>query len=133
MNVELCEIPGVEHGGILVVRALCVNGKSEVLEALSEWRASAPHEHKRIIGGLNIIKRLSPKEGARHPRVSPDRMGRGIYELCNREGGNARLLFFYDRDSRLIVVSNSFWKGRRDQESAFERAAQLKSIYESSY
>lgn len=133
MQIRLIDIEDVVEGRHYLARALEINGKSPALAGLHEWKKSAPVELKRILAALRKLSDMTRHDGVRQKFVSPDRMGRGIYEICNRGGGSARLFFFYSsRDNRIIVCTNTHSKATRGQREAFALAAEFKALYEAS-
>lgn len=132
MRFELVEIPDwepAEHD-VHLVRALWCGERSPALQALRDWKRSAPKDYKKIMRALSHA--ATTKRPTNGKLVVRDKAGRDIYEL-RAQGGNARLFYFYfEGAEEIIVCANEYWKSKPssvEQERAFDRCASLRENY----
>ena len=132
MKMKLVDIPNVPEAWktFHTIKALSVEERNEVLSTLASWRIAQEAEYKKILYSIHLAcsnKRLrSPKH------VVPDKKKRPVFELRANKG-NARIMFFYEKDSDDIVCTNIYWKTSDDEKHqgrAFDRADNLRMDWE---
>lgn len=118
MKLELAEIPNVAQAGdYWKLRALGADGKFHAINILAEWKRREPSDFKKIVKAMQL--------GAKEHRVhSPNHVkqctqGYPLTYEFRAHRGSARLMFFYDEKRKLIVCTNSVWKGADNQNNAF--------------
>jgi hypothetical protein len=96
------------------------SGRCPVMELLNELKASDAADFAAVMAGL---ARLRSRECHRLPLSKA--LGDGLFELRHVGKLNTRLLWFFTRDRRIVLVHGIRNKGQaistRDLETAFER------------
>lgn len=114
------------------VVALEVEGASEVHAAIEEWKRSDQDSYEAAISRLLRLRDNRREVALKSKSITPDKEGRGVYEIGQKGGGLVRIFFFYDPNSAsLIVCTSVFGKagGKKRQTKAFNRAAELRKAY----
>ncbi len=128
MAFELIKVPFVPHtsGNPWTILALQKDGKSLALSEMTKWERSEKAEFKKIKRVLTyaaqqekIINPNHAKEGEGHP---------GTWE-ARAHHGKARVMFFYYPERKVIVCTNTYWKGSGIQNTAFQHCAALRAAY----
>jgi mRNA-degrading endonuclease RelE of RelBE toxin-antitoxin system len=133
MSVKLIDIPFID-GRIPPCWRVCaleIDGKSPALAALLEWQRRELEDFKKIVKVLRMQAGQRERlKDQKHVKKSANPKHGDVYEF-RAHRGHARLMFFYDdRDRKVVVCTNSFWKEKGSQDQAFATAAVFKSLYE---
>lgn len=132
MTFKLAEIPGLDPTAQTVwkVRALVIGDRNPVQAALDRWAQDHPNAHKAILKVMRLAaqqKRVKKQEHVK--RTQKPRKHGDVYEM-RAHTDIARLFFFYEEGSEsLIICTNDYEKGNRDQDAAFQRCADLRDLY----
>lgn len=133
MNFQLIDIEGIEaRDARYIVKALYKNEKSDAHEALARWSQSSRKDFNSVMDCLRMAASYPSTLAHRLRCVSPDKKGRGVYEIAPKRR-NARLFYFYaEEDAQYIICMSSYWKtdskGTK-QNQAFDKAAEIRDEY----
>ncbi len=117
------------------VRALVIENQNQksspALEALEQWSKKEKADFNKILKAMKRVAQTTHVQDPKHVKRSTDPKHENVYEM-RAHRGNARLMFFYsEKDQTAVVVcTNSFWKGKANQNTAFETCDQLRRAYE---
>lgn len=132
MTITLTEIPGLDPAVQTVwkVRALVIGDRNPVQAALERWAEDHPNAHKAILKVMRLAAQQQRVKKEEHvKRTSKPRKHGDVYEM-RAHTDIARLFFFYEEGSEsLIICTNDYDKGNRDQDAAFQRCADLRDFY----
>lgn len=134
MRVELVEIAGIEkrHETVWKIRALVLENRDPVTDALDRWQQKHLRDYKAIIKVMQMTGQQSRVLNPKHVKKSSNPDHGEVYEML-AYAGVARLMFFYDdEDAALIVCTNGYekgWGGSDSQDAAFARCAAFKKLY----
>ena len=131
MKIELLEIPGIEprHETVWKVRALVVEDRDPVGDAMYEWGRKHPDDYRAILKVMRLAAQQRRVTNPKHVKISANPDHGDVYEMIAYTGV-ARLMFFYDEtDAAMIVCTNPYEKGRGSQDAAFGRCAAFRDLY----
>jgi hypothetical protein len=136
MKIELHEVFSVPDlaENFWKVRVLVIDEKSPAQETLTEWSKKQKTDYKKILKALRIAAKRKDCLNPNHVKRStnPNHGGK-IFEV-RAHRGHARLMFFYSlKNESLIVCTNPYWKGKGNQNQAFDMCAKFQQIFENHY
>lgn len=135
MQCELIDIPGLEPENQTRwrVRMLAIDRKCLVLPDLVEWQKNSPADFKKIMKVMRYVGQLDQVRDEKHVKKSGNPQHGDVYEMRAHKG-SARLMFFYSkRDRAVVICTNTYWKtkdSKSEQDNAFALCARLKALYE---
>lgn len=131
MRLTLEDIPGLTSANPVVwkVKALAVDDRNPVLASLVDWKRHHPEAFKAIYKVMRLASQQTRVSNPKHVKKNENPKHGEVYEML-AYGDIARVMFFYDRRNEyLIVCTNTFEKGKGDQDAAFARCAELRRLY----
>lgn len=129
MKIELLEIPGLKESeqSTWKVRALAIDGEAPALKALRDWEESENADYKKIMKVMRIVGQMRRVHDEKKVKKSSNPKHEGAYEM-RADKDHARLMFFYSDDA-VVVCTNSYWKGKGSQDTAFRHCSELRHFY----
>lgn len=137
MKFELKEVDGLSESDQThwKIRILTVNQngetKSPAMDSLEEWSKNQKADFNKIIKVMKRVGQTTRVKDPKHVKKSTNEKHEDVYEM-RADKGHARLMFFYSQKNKtaVAVCTNPFWKGKGDQNQAFEICDQMRKIYE---
>lgn len=133
----LVDIPGLTEEDQTEWKIQCLSFKkwngetvSPALDDLGRWLREETTEFGKLFRSIKYAG--THKIHTIPDRIRRDKRKRGGYEIKSTHC-KCRLMFFYQREQRTLICTNTYWKERnskkRDQDQAFKICADLKEKY----
>lgn len=119
---SLVDIPWVEEEWQIGrrIKALSVNGRCRVLEALQSWEESSSSDFNHVLSTFKVLAQkrdyMPRKRTRRCIGYAP------LFEVKHPGGGKARVFCFQLEEDAAIVACGTHWKDPKRQEADMKRA-----------
>ena len=133
----LVDIPGLTEENQTEWKIQCLGLKtsngdtvSKAYDELDRWRKEEKTEFRKLFRSIQYAG--TNKIHINQDRIRQDKRKRGGFEIKSTSC-KCRLMFFYHKELKTLICTNTFWKERnsknKDQDTAFKRCAYLKEKY----